>query len=196
MPLGKKEPAEQIAPLCCSTPLPPQTCSRGKTVVFLLNRACALRSRFPNCVSIVSLEHLLRYCARPPIAFQRLSNRPATGRHHRHDQLGRVLAGHVHQTGMAQRDSSKECPECRLRVRPRGRSQHIHRRKPRPQNQHAKLTRAKSPPSNFDRVAFSAETGAKKALHRGQVMMLCCRSLPAQSKSHARITSPVSRVGH
>ena len=81
MPLGKKEPAEQIAPLCCSTPLPPQTCSRGKTVVFLLNRACALRSRFPNCVSIVSLEHLLRYCARPPFALERLSvNRGADGR--------------------------------------------------------------------------------------------------------------------
>ena len=81
MPLGKKEPAEQIAPLCCSTPLPPQTCSRGKTVVFLLNRACALRSRFPNCVSIVSLEPLLRYCARPPFALERLSvNRGADGR--------------------------------------------------------------------------------------------------------------------
>ena len=92
------------------------------------------------------------------------SNRPATGRHHRHDQLGRVLASHVHQTGMAQRDSSKEYPECRLRVRPRGRSQRTHRRKPRPQNQHAKLARAKSPPSNFDRVAFSAETGAKKGV--------------------------------
>ena len=48
---------------------------------FLLNRACALRSRFPNCVSIVSLEHLLRYCSRPPFALERLSvNRGADGR--------------------------------------------------------------------------------------------------------------------
>ena len=48
---------------------------------FPLNRACALRSRFPNCVSIVSLEHLLRYCARPPFALERLSvNRGADGR--------------------------------------------------------------------------------------------------------------------
>jgi len=48
---------------------------------FPLNRACALRSRFPNCVSIVSLEHLLRYCSRPPFALERLSvNRGSDGR--------------------------------------------------------------------------------------------------------------------
>jgi hypothetical protein len=38
-------------------------------------------SWFPNCVSIVSLEHLLRYCATPPFALERLSvNRGADDR--------------------------------------------------------------------------------------------------------------------
>ena len=50
-------------------------------MIFLLTRASASRSLFPNCVSIVSLEHLLRYCARPPFALERLSvNRGADGR--------------------------------------------------------------------------------------------------------------------
>ena len=54
----------------------------GEQRVFHRRFSCGSHSFVSNCVSIVSpLEHLLRYCARPPFALERLSvTRDASGR--------------------------------------------------------------------------------------------------------------------
>ena len=58
----------------CSTPLPLPTCSPGRTAGFqsmLFVRITLLDRDVPSYFR--SLDHLLRYCARPPFALERLS---------------------------------------------------------------------------------------------------------------------------
>ena len=57
-----------------STPRPPPTCSPGRTAGFqstLLVRITLIDRDVPSYFRV--LEHLLRYCARPPFALERLS---------------------------------------------------------------------------------------------------------------------------
>jgi hypothetical protein len=58
----------------CSMPLPPPTCSPGRPVGSRSTRVSGSRSIDRDVPSYFqSLEHLLRYCARPPVALERLS---------------------------------------------------------------------------------------------------------------------------
>ena len=60
--------------LACSTPRPPPTCSPGRTAGFQETPASGSHSSTATCRAMFqSLEHLLRYCVRPPFALERLS---------------------------------------------------------------------------------------------------------------------------
>jgi len=66
----------------CSTLRPPPTCWPGRTADFQETRVSGSRSIDRDVPSYFqSLEHLLRYCARPPFALERLESKAPLARH-------------------------------------------------------------------------------------------------------------------